>query len=106
MKIDKETAESMREGEILRELVRGQGWQLAKSLLIAEIEYLNSVDTLPRDMSLDEIGKQALIRILARDLVLTWLDAIEGRIEQHQEQSAVLAERAMGEIVRSYPQQG
>lgn len=102
MKLDRETAEQMREGDIMRQLVNSEGWALAKKMLAEQIAVLDSVSSIPSNMPLEEIGKQAMFRAHAISLVQSWLDAVEGRVEQHSQQSALLAEVATDEIIRNH----
>jgi hypothetical protein len=102
MQLDKETAEQMRRGDILRHLVEGEGWALAKEILHDQMKVLDSVSTIPNNMSLEDIGKEAMFRAYAISLVQQWLDAIEGRVEQHKDQSTALAELHTEEVIRTY----
>lgn len=100
MKLEKETAEQLRQGNELRLMVQSEGWQIAKALLMEQVHVLSDVGTLPTDLSFEEIGRQAMYRAHAIALVRSWLDTIEGRLEQHTQQAGVLAEEATDEIVR------
>ena len=102
MKFDKETAEHMREGETLRNFVESEGWAIAKKLLLDRIHLLDSVSSIPSNLSFEEIGKQAMFRAHAISLVMDWIDSIEGRVEQHDEQARVAADLVEVDIVRTY----
>lgn len=102
MKLDRETTEHMRTGETLRDFVESEGWAVAKGMLLDQIRVLDSVSSIPSDMSFEEIGKQAMFRAHAISLVMGWIDAIEGRVEQHNQQQKMLAEARTEEVIRTY----
>lgn len=102
MKPDKETAEHMRKGQALRDFVDSEGWAMAKGMLLDQIRVLDSVSSIPADLPFEEIGKQAMFRAHAISLVMAWIDAVEGKAEQHNEQIKMLAEIRADEVVRTY----
>lgn len=103
MKIDPETAETMRKGQVLRDFVDSEGWAEAKSILLEMIRVTDSVSAMHLDgLKPDEIGYQTIYRAGAISLVHDWLAAIEGRLEQHQQNAGMLAELRTDEIFRNY----
>lgn len=104
MSLDKETAESLRNSDELRRMTESEGWKLAKAMLMTRIALLDSVSSLPNDVSFEEIGKQAMFRSHAISLVTSWLQEIEGRIEQGNQQTEVANDLREAEIVRDYRQ--
>lgn len=97
---DKETAAALSDGEELRLMAEGRGWAIAKKLLDDHIAVLDSVGSLPSDMSFEEIGKQAMFRAHAISLVRTWIQAVEGKVEQHGDQIAAARKDTTEDIVR------
>jgi hypothetical protein len=104
MAIDRETAQSLKDGDELRRMAESDGWKLAKAMLMQRIALLDSVSSLPNDLSFEEIGKQAMFRSHAISLVTSWLHEIEGRIEQSNQQTEVALDLRDAEIVRDYKQ--
>jgi hypothetical protein len=102
MKVDKETAESLRQSTELRHMVESDGWKVAKAMLVERIALLDSVSTIPSDLSFEEIGKEALFRARAISLVQDWLNSIEGRLEQADQQQETLVDLQSTQIVRTY----
>lgn len=102
MKLDPETSQRMRETDELRRMVQSEGWAIAKGMLLEQISVLDSVSSLPPDLSFDEIGKQAMFRAHAISLVKGWLELIEGRLEQGDQQHRVVVERHEEQVFRTY----
>ena len=100
---DRETAEQLRQGTLVREMVNGEGWLVAKQYLYDLMTVNDSVSSIVTSgKSLEEIGKEAMVRAHAIAIIENWIDAVEGRVEQHHQQSALLAEKVTEEIVRTY----
>lgn len=100
--MDKETAENLRKNTELRRMTESEGWSIAKGLLVNRIAILDSVSSIPDNLSFEEIGKEALFRARAISLVQDWLRDIEGRIEQNNQQEEVIAVLHESSIVRQY----
>jgi hypothetical protein len=86
-----DTREVLSEGEKLHDLVRSEGWQLAKRKLLTEVADITNVLTLVtkgravNDMIVELAGRQ-----LAAATVLDWLKGIEGDAEQYKTNSDTL----------------
>lgn len=102
--IDRETARAMDDNLELRRMTESTGWKIAKQMLIERIALLDSVSSLPEDLSFEEAGKQAKYRAHAISLMRGWLDAIEGRIDQTNQQEEVLLGLRETTVVRQYKQ--
>lgn len=87
---DPETQKVFEEGEKAMYLTKSEDWKWAKRKLLQKLSNLDSVKTLK------EKGNVAL-EIKARkqtiDIILEWLDEIEGVAEQHLEQNKDLLEK-------------
>ena len=79
--MDKETQAVMLDGEEIRAMTSGKGWELVKSKLdarILDLQNINNLDT----SSLDTIGIQIAARKMATDLIFDWLKIdVYGAIE-------------------------
>lgn len=102
MEIDKETAQAMALNIELRRMTESDGWKVAKGMLLERIALLDSVSSLPENISFEEAGKQAMFRAHAIDLMKGWLRDIESRVEQSNQQQDVLIELQETTIVRQY----
>lgn len=102
MKADRETAESLRQATELRHMTESDGWKIAKGMLMERIAILDSVSSIPDNLSFEEIGKEALFRARAISLIQDWLGAIEGRLEQAEQQETTLVDLQSEQIVRTY----
>lgn len=102
MNLDRETTASLREAEALRNMVQSEGWQLAKTMLLEQIGVLDSVSSLPTDISFEEIGKQAMFRAHAISLVRGWLELLEGKVEQGHQHREIAAELVIDPIYKDH----
>lgn len=102
MKLDQETAEQMRQNAELRRMTESDGWKIARAMLVERIAILDSVSSIPNNISFEEMGKQAMFRAHAISLMQDWLREIEGRIEQGNQQEAVVTQITEETIVRKY----
>jgi predicted ABC-type transport system involved in lysophospholipase L1 biosynthesis ATPase subunit len=102
MKPDKETAEHVRRNHELRRMTESEGWGIAKAMLLERIALLDSVSSIPQNISFEEMGKQAMFRAHAISLMQDWLNEIEGRLDQTNQQDAVLMTLREESIVRQY----
>jgi len=92
--LDKETQQVYKEGEKAHYLVKNEDWQWAKRKLLQRLSNLDSVRTLKRKGSDPEtIIRELEVRELAIEMILDWLDEIEGIAQQHGEQNKKLLEK-------------
>lgn len=100
--IDRETEKALHEGTELKHMVESQGWAVAKGMLIKKLAILDSVSSLPIDsgLSFEELGKQAIYRAHVVSVITEWLNEIEGRLEQDQQQKETLTVMRSEEIFR------
>jgi hypothetical protein len=77
----KEDREIIKRGEILRSLVEGEGWAIAKTILDAEIDKIKLVSTLDLTAPIEEIGKEAFARAKAIQTIQVWYNNIQSEIE-------------------------
>lgn len=82
--LDSETKKILEEGEKAMYFVKGEDWQWAKRKLLQKLSNLDSVKTLKEKGNI-------LVEIKARkmtiDMIIEWLDEIEGVAQQHLEQN-------------------
>lgn len=102
MGIDKETAGAMHEGTELKRMVESEGWGIAKQMLVNKLAILDSVSSLPigGELSFEEIGQQAAYRAHVVSVVTEWLNEIEGRLDQDEQQKSTLTIEREEEVVR------
>lgn len=102
MELDQETARAMALNIELRRMTESDGWKVAKGMLLERIAILDSVSSLPEELSFEETGKQAKYRSHAIDLMKGWLNDIDARVEQSNQQQDVILELQETTIVRQY----
>lgn len=102
MNLDRETARAMDLNIELRRMTESEGWKVAKQMLLEKIALLDSVSTLPEGITFEEAGKQAMFRAHAISLMRTWLEDIEARVDQTNQQQEVLLDLQETTIVRQY----
>lgn len=87
---DPETQRVFKEGEKAYYLVRSEDWKWAKRKLLQKLSNLDSVKTLKEKGNIPEEIK---VRKRVIDIIIEWLDDIEGIAEQHLEQNKDLLEK-------------
>lgn len=92
----------MRHNTELRRMCESEGWKIAKGMLLERIALLDSVSSLPQNITFEEMGKQAMFRAHAISLMTDWLGEIEGRIDQTNQQEGVILTMQEETIVRQY----
>jgi hypothetical protein len=101
-KLDPETAEALHEGTELRRMVESEGWRIARAYLMGKLAVLDSVSSLPADMSFEARGQEALLRQHTIAIVTEWLNELEGRLDQNQEQVETLIIEKEETIIRRH----
>lgn len=102
MEPDRETARAMALNIELRRMTESDGWKVAKGMLLERIAILDSVSTLPEGITFEEAGKQAMYRAHAISLMRGWLNDIDARVEQTNQQQETLIGLQETTIVRQY----
>jgi hypothetical protein len=75
------------------DLVKSNGWVYAKNLLKRKMVLLDSVSDIKTDgLTAQQIGEEALARVMAGNMAMQWLEEIEGH--------AFNAEQARDSILR------
>lgn len=97
MKLDKQTAEEIREGKEWERFVEGEGWQRAKNLLIQKLSVIDSLTQLPEDGDLIHELKARQGAIL---LVLEWIKEVEGKAQQSMNNNELMVEQRKDDMVR------
>lgn len=102
MGMDRETERAMHEGTELKHMTESEGWAIAKKMLVNKLAILDSVSSLPVDgkVSFEELGRQAVYRAHVVSVVTEWLNEIEGRIDQDEQQKSTLTFQTEEEIIR------
>lgn len=101
-KIDKEELILKAEGEELKNLVASPGWKTAKSILLKEIAVLDSITSIPISLKPEEKLHEIEIRNGAINIVLKWIQNVEGGAEQYSVQQEALAQEKENDFVRVY----
>lgn len=83
-KPDTETAQQLREAQELRNLVAGAGWSIATKILEDMTLALESVSTIPDNMTLEEIALETLSRKRTLNLINRWKEAIETHVSLYE----------------------
>lgn len=78
-----EDREVVRKGEILRSLIEGEGWQLAKEVLDNKINVIKHVTTIDMKRDISEIGKEAYARASAISLIEDWFNDISDMVSNY-----------------------
>ncbi len=86
---DKETQKVFKEGETAMYLTKSGEWKWAKRKLLQKLSNLDSVKTLKKENVVQEIK----VRQMTINIILEWLDEIEGTAQQHLEQNKELLEK-------------
>lgn len=101
-KIDRETAESLTEGDAISNYIDGEGWKFVKGLILDKIRVLDSIAALPTDLSSEDTIRQLMLRSGVIDFAHSLIEEVEGRAEQHRQQAEVSGIIIDEEIVRTY----
>ena len=86
----------------LRRMTESEGWKIARGMLIEKVALLDSVSSIPQDLSFEEMGKQAMFRAHAISLMHDWLREIEARVDQSNQQQEVVVDLQETTVVRQY----
>ena len=88
IKPDQETQKILTEGEHLLNLVKGEGWQIARKRLFGAMDDVDSIQNIDDLESKDnaKIVAEMLARKIAIDLVKGWFDEIDGLVQSHVQQ--------------------
>lgn len=95
-KQEKEISEALSHGREMELMVKGQGWQDARSYLMEEIGKISDISSLI-DVAPQNIPVELRARSIAKDIVLSFIASIEGDAE------AYLANKVALEQIRSRP---
>jgi hypothetical protein len=84
-KPDKETGKILEQGEKLALFVQSEEWQNIKNILFKRLGSISSFDEEELNKKTDEeIGKEMKVRQKVIQVVIDWIDQIEGIPGQHQ----------------------
>lgn len=103
--LDAETARALATNLEVRNMVESEGWRVVKQMLIERIALLSSVTTLPENMTNEQIGQEAMFRAKTISVIMNWLEAIEGRVDQANQQYEATIGLQETTIVREYKKQ-
>lgn len=81
-KIDKETHKVLKEGDLLQELVKSDGWKIVQKRFTDMVIELGDVFSI-KDAEPEAAFRQLAARQIAIELVMNWMKDIEGRARQH-----------------------
>ena len=99
-KPDKETREVLSLGAKYHDLQKSEDWAFAKSILNDKIKVLDSISTLPKDITAEEKIKQLETRAGAIELIESWIKEIEDSAELHIENQAIIGIKTEQVILR------
>lgn len=92
MNIDKDTTKLNQEGEETVNFISSEGWRLAKRKLLERVSNLDTIRGL-KGKTAEEKIIDIKVRGMVIDMILEWIDEIEGASEMQKEQTRkVLAE--------------
>lgn len=81
--MDKDTRKSIEDGQKVEDWINSEGWQVVKRKLLAKLATLSSVRAIPLESrSAEAIGLDALTRAGAVEMILEWINEIEGQAVQ------------------------
>jgi hypothetical protein len=88
-----DTKKVLTQGEELHNLVRSEGWQMAKRKLLSDVANFTNVLTLEtKNRAVNDIIVEMAGRQLAAATVLDWIKDIEGSAEQYKVNTDTLRE--------------
>lgn len=96
--MDLETRKQYTQGEIIKNLVKGEGWLEAKRQLLELIADMNSVENI--DLEKGNIALDVGARQLATKMMLGWIQEIEGQAEQHRASEQAYSKIADDEYIK------
>lgn len=105
MELDPETARALAANLEVRNMVESEGWRIVKQMLIERVALLSSVTSIPEDMSMEDIGRETVFRAKTISVIMDWLGAIEGRVDQANQQYDATIGLQETTIVREYKKQ-
>lgn len=80
--MDKETSKQMSRGEAMKQMTDHTGWGYARQMLMDKLMDYQSVRNIDSE-SPEEAVRQIAVRQQVCDVVLSWLQEVEGEVEQH-----------------------
>jgi hypothetical protein len=85
-----EEAQIMLDGERMRRLKESSDWKFAKEKLDKMITIMNSLETLPKNVTATTLQKEIAIRQKAISIIYSWIQEVEGDGEQKQVNSQTI----------------
>jgi len=103
--LDKDTQKVITEGEKISRFVDSDDWKLIKGKLFQKIALLNAIDSIPLEkLNSEELAKTVRERASVVDIVVGWINEIEGTSQAHKTQNAkFVKETSESEIIRRFP---
>jgi hypothetical protein len=101
-KLDAETQKLLAEGQKRVDFVKSEEWAYAKAKLYASMGTLNSIVSLPVGVDESTLAREVLTRFGAIDLVMKWIQNIEGEAAQAQNTLDELQKQTDDTIVTYY----
>lgn len=93
-KLDKDTVAVLSEGEIIKNLVEGDGWKMVKEKLVNKMLDLQSVLNLdPTDAN--ELVIDIKARKTAIEILKEWLAEVEGQLDQYETNKPLIDDYVM-----------
>ncbi len=103
MELDKETTKVFEDGQKMQDFVENDGWKLVKRKLFDKLITFDSISGVPKDKkSLEEIGKEAVMREAVVDIIIQWIQEVEGTVNQHKSSRKVIEEIRADSIIQYF----
>jgi len=88
--VDKETAEMEREGQMIEDFSKSDGWRWIKDRFTEEIMDLQSIRNIDPQLSPEGVVLDIKARHTAVDILLKMIQKVEGRASQHANNKQVI----------------
>lgn len=101
--LDKGTRILLREQRKVEEWVASEAWQVVKKKLLEKLVAIDSVRRLPiEQQNFDQIGRDAVTRQGAVELVLEWINDVEGIAKQSKHNRNAMEQVRNEEIIQNF----
>jgi len=103
MELDKDTKKVIDDGQKMTDFVENDGWKLVKKKLFDKLITFDSISSVPKDKkSMEEIGKEAVLREAVVEIIIQWIQEIEGKVSQHKNNRKVIEEIRKESIIQYF----
>lgn len=92
MKVDRETKAVQTEGQLMRLLIEGDSWPLAKGKLMSKVLDLQSIRNIDDKQDATAVVMDIRARNTAAEILIEWLREVEGIADQHKSNTPLIKE--------------